>query len=339
MDGMHDLIAPSRLLDVAQKAGVSIMTVSRALRAPGKVAPATLARVQEAMTATGYVPNLVAGTLAGGSSRVVAAIVPSIRNSLFASTIQGLQEALRADGYALMLGDSGYSASEEEALVRSFLGQRPAGLVLHATTHTTATRDMLARAGIPVVETGNLTPKPLDMVASYSNAAAAQAMTMHLAGRGYRRIAFVSLPTALTERARERRRGYRAGLRACGLAENPALVVEAGQGFGSGAEAVQRLMALPTPPDAAFFAGDVLALGALLECQRQGWAVPGQLAIAGFDDHEVATQVVPALTVLRVPRDLLGRQAAAMIFQRMRGQGGQGGRFDCGFEVVQRGST
>lgn len=98
-------------------------------------------------------------------------------------------------------------------------------------------------------------------------------------------------------------------------------------------------MALPDPPDAAFFAGDVLALGALLECQRQGWAVPGRLAVAGFDDHEVATQVMPALTVPRVPRDLLGRQAAAMIFERLRGQAGPGGRFDCGFEVVQRGST
>lgn len=336
---MHNLVALSRLLDVAKLAGVSIMTVSRALRAPGKVAPATLVRVQDAMAAIGYVPNLVAGTLAGGSSRVVAAIVPSIQNSLFASTIQGLQEALRAEGYALMLGDSGYSAIDEEELVRSFLGQRPAGLVLHATTHTPATRDMLARAGVPVVETGNLVPRPLDMVASYNNAAAARAMTLHLAGRGYQRIAFVSLPAAMTERARERRRGYRAGLRARGLTEDPALVIEAGQGFASGAEAVRRLMALPMPPDAAFFAGDVLALGALLECQRQGWAVPGRLAVAGFDDHEIATQVFPALTVLRVQRDLLGRQAAAMIFQRLRGESTQGGRFDCGFEVVQRNST
>jgi len=336
---MHDLVAPSRLLDVARLAGVSIMTVSRALRAPGKVAPATLARVQDAMAATGYVPNLVAGTLAGGSSRVVAAIVPSIQNSLFASTIQGLQEALRAEGYALMLGDSGYSQRDEEGLVRSFLGQRPAGLVLHATTHTEGVRDMLARAGIPVVETGNLTARPLDMAASYSNAAAARAMTLHLAGRGYRRIAFVSLPLAMTERARERRRGYRAGLRACGLLEEPAWVLEAGQGFASGAEAVRHLMDLPDPPDAAFFAGDVLALGALLECQRQGWAVPERLAIAGFDDHEIATQVLPALTVLRVPRDVLGRQAAAMILQRLRGEASRGARFDCGFEVIQRGST
>jgi len=254
-------------------------------------------------------------------------------------SLQGLQEALRAGGCALMLGDSGYSARDEEALIRSFLGQRPAGLVLHATTHTAGTRDMLARARVPVVETGNLAPRPLDMVASYDNAPAARAMTLHLAGRGYRRIAFVSLPAAMTERARERRRGYRAGLRASGLPEDPALVLEAGQGFASGADAVRRLMALSSPPDAAFFAGDVLAFGALLECQRQGWAVPDRLAVAGFDDHEVATQVSPALTVLRAPRDLLGRQAAAMIFERLRGGGGPDGRFDCGFEVVQRGST
>lgn len=189
------------------------------------------------------------------------------------------------------------------------------------------------------METGNLAPRPLDMVASYDNAAAARAMTLHLAGRGYRRIAFVNLPAAMTERTRERRCGYRAGLRASGLPEDPALVLEAGQGFASGADAVRRLMALPSSPDAAFFAGDMLALGALLECQRQGWAVPDRLAVSRFDDHEVATQVSPALTVLRAPRDLLGRQAAAMIFERLRGGGGPGGRSDCGFEVVQRGST
>ena len=259
-------------------------------------------------------------------------------NSLFTSTIEGVSDTFRAAGISLLVADSHYSALEEEEVLTRILGQRPCGLVLHGTTHTDRTRSMIARSGISVVEVGNLTENPLDMVASYSNAAASRAMTLHLAKRGYRRIAFVSLPVELTERAAERRRGYFEAKAEAGLEHDAAWLVEAPQGFAAGAQALNVLMDLRRRPDCVFSAGDVLAFGALMEASRKGWAVPKEIAIAGFDDHEFADQLIPAVTTLRIPRYEIGVISARMLLDRLENRVPDP-VWDCGFELIQREST
>ena len=137
--------------DVARAAGVSMITVSRALNAPDKVAPATLARVRAAIDSLRYVPNLMAGSLASKRSRIVAAIVPTIANSIFSETIDGLAQALATRGYQLLLGQTHYSADEEAALVGAFLGRRVDGIVLTGLGHARGVRARLERAAFPVV--------------------------------------------------------------------------------------------------------------------------------------------------------------------------------------------
>jgi LacI family gluconate utilization system Gnt-I transcriptional repressor len=329
----------ARLDDVARLASVSAMTVSRALRSPDKVSAETRARIAAAIDSVGYVPNLVAGGLSSNRSNVAAAIVPSILNSLFASMLHGMSDQLRRNGYSLMVGDSGYSLIDEERLIESFLAQRPCGMFLHSTSHTERATRLLKRAGIPVIETGNLRRQPLDSVVSFSNFAAAKAMTLHLAARGYRKIAFVSLPVRQNDRARERRRGYEAALRKLGRPVEPALLWEAPGGFASGAEALVGLLAAQPGIDAVFFSGDVFAIGALLECARRGWAVPGRVAIAGFDDSEIATQIVPGLTTLSIPRAEIGQKAAQILLGRLADKSAAPERVDVGFSIVQRDST
>ncbi|WP_219929728.1 LacI family DNA-binding transcriptional regulator [Teichococcus aestuarii] len=328
-----------RMRDVALRAGVSTMTVSRVLSDPGKVSAEVRQRVMAAIEAAGYVPNRLAGSLSSRHSRVIGLIVPSLENSLFAPTIQGISEVLRRNGYQLMVADCGGSDAEEEALVTAFLAQRVAGLVLHNTRHTAAARAMIRRAGIPVVETGTLTPKPLDMVVSYSNHEASRAMTLHLHRLGYRRIGFVSLPAAGNNRALARQGGYRAALAEAGLPPEPRLMLEMPPGLPSGAEAVVRLAEGPVPADAIFFAGDVLAVGALFECQRRGWAVPGRVGIAAFDNIEILGQMVPPITTLRLPRAEIGRRAAEILLDRIQGRSAGPVRVDLGFEIIQRAST
>ncbi len=329
----------ARMQDVAKRASVSAMTVSRALRDPSQVSEKTRRRITRAIRDVGYVPNELAGGLRTlNRTKLVAAIVPSVRNSLFAATSQGMSDALRAHGINLMLGDSHYSPDEETNLVTAFLAQRPCGIILHDAVRSSHTRKLLRKASIPIVEVGDLTRRPLDMAVSYSNFAAAQAMTRHLLARGYRRIAFASLPPAITARSAARLRGYQAALREARRHADPALIIGVESGFASGAEALVRLVAAGA--DAIFFAGDVLAVGAALECQRRGWSVPERVALASFDDHEIAAQVTPALTALRIPRYEIGRRAAELILERHNGvKHRKPVVIDMGFEIVARAST
>lgn len=328
-----------RMQDVAAQAGVSPMSVSRALRDPATVSKTMRERVMAAVEKAGYVPNRIAGSLSSRQSCVVGLIVPGISNSLYASTTQAITDELRAHGLHLLIAHCGHDIAAEEEAIGAFLAQRVCGLILHGTRHTARARAIIRAAGVPTVEIGRLTRTPLDMCVSYSGSAAAKAMVLRLGRLGYRRIGFVSLDLRGNDRAAERRRGYLAGLRALGREALPDLALVAQPGFAGGADAVVALLARDPGIDAIFFAADVMAVGALFECQRRGWAVPGRLAIASFDDVELLSHVVPTLTTLRIPREEIGRRSAAMLVRRMHGPVGDPAVVDLGFAIVERGST
>lgn len=333
-----------RIQDVADYAGVSAMTVSRALRQPEKVSERLRRRVAEAVDRVGYLPNRIAASLSSNRSNVVGLILPSLRNSLFADTIQGISDVLHDAGHHLMIADSGYALAEEEAAIRAFLQHRVCGLLLHNTWHTDSARRLIAQVSVPVVEIGDLTPRPLDMTVSYSNFEAARAMTLLLAHRGNRHIGFVTLPLEDNVRSVERRRGYLAALAECGLEADPKLVLEMPGGIGPGAEAIGRLVEANPRVDAVFFAGDVLAVGAMLECQRRGWAVPGCIAIASFDDVDLLSYANPPVTTVRIPRYDIGRRSAEVLLDRLPGHAPERGStepvaVDLAFQIIERGST
>jgi LacI family gluconate utilization system Gnt-I transcriptional repressor len=330
----------ARMKEVALRAKVSTMSVSRALRSPESVNPETLRRVQKAVREIGYVPNHLAGGLkAPTRTKLAAAIVPSVRNSLFAGTLQGLSDTLRKSGINLMLGDSEYSQSEEESLIAAFLAHRPCGLVLHNSTHTPGARRLLQKSGIPIVEVGNLNWRPVDLMVSFSNFEAAKAMTEHLLARGYSKIAIVGLRAAGNERVSERQRGYLAALNEAKIPNRDAIVVETSGGHESGAQAIVHLLERRPDIDAVFFAGDVLAIGAMMECRRRGWHVPGRVAIAGFDDWEISRQFETPITAIDIPRYRIGQCAAELILRRLNGEKDEIKQVDVGFRIIERKST
>lgn len=341
-DGMakdKDITDSPTIGDVAAAAGVSMMTVSRSIREPDKVSEATRAKVQNAIARTGYVVNSSASALKSRRTRVVAIIVPSIRNSLFSATIQGLARRLRERNYSLIVADSEYDRQEETRLLADLLSQRPCGLVLHEMVHTDEALSLIKRTGVPVVEVGDLADDPIDSVVSYSNRAATKAMTEYLIARGYQRIAFVSLPVSFSDRSAARQQGYKEALSDAGMILDPSLILEAESGYEAGTRAISRLMEIDLGVDAVFFAGDVHAFGALFECQRRGWRVPHDIAIAGFDDYELAQQVVPGITTLSIPRVAIGEHAADIIIDRSEGNLESHQAINLGFSVLPRGST
>ncbi|MGE0801720.1 MAG: LacI family DNA-binding transcriptional regulator [Lautropia sp.] len=328
------------LATVAQLAGVSMMTVSRVLRGTGRVSPQTRERVFRIVEETGYVPNLAARALASNDSRIVAAVVPSISNSMFAETLHGLSDVLREAGYFLAVAHCGYSRREEFEVVKALLGQRPSGIFLHNTVHLPATVELLRKQQVPVFETGDLTARPIDSVVSYSNRAAGRAMTEHLLQKGYRRIAFASAFRHSNDRVQERRRGYHAALRAAGIAPDPAAEFEGDPEPVAGARLLHGILSRCPDVDAIFFAGERLAIGAFFEAQRSGIPVPGRVAIAGFDFYEMNSQIYPSgITTIAAPRRRIGMLAARQLLERLRDPAIGPRSTDLGFELAERGST
>ena len=327
--------------DVAMRAGVSTMTVSRALNEPGKVSDEMRERVLRAVKEIGYLPNHLAGSLSSNRSTTIGLIVPSIDNSIYTQTVKGLSEVLKRSGFQLMIAESGYDPNEEEELITALLSHRVSGLVLHSTEHTPQAIEKIRKSGVPVVENGNIPEKPLDMVVSYSNRDASYAMTMHLGRLGYRKIAFASLYSVHNDRSKDRLEGYLAALKQLAIPANPRLIVETERGLAAGAELMARVMQTTPEVDALFCAGDVLAVGALFEAQRRNWAVPGRIALASFDDVDLLRHVTPSVTTLRLPRYDIGDRTARILLSRIM-EGAEhlrGSMVDLKFEVIQREST
>jgi LacI family gluconate utilization system Gnt-I transcriptional repressor len=327
------------MADVARLAGVSVMTVSRALRDPASVTDRTRSRVTAAAAEIAYVQDRAAGALKSGVSNIVAAIVPSLRNSLFTEMLQGLADGLSGFGLVLTVGDGRYSAAEEQRVVAEFLSLRPRGIVLHETVHRPDTKRMLKRARVPVIEVGDLPRSPIDAAVSFSNEKAAGAVTAHLIEGGRRRIGFLTLPVTRSARSKARLLGYRTALEEAGLPFDPARIAEVEGGYEAGAQGLARLLDRSRDLDAVFGAGDVLALGALFEARRRGLAVPGDLAVASFDDHEVCRVTDPPLTSLAIPRYEIGRMCADIIGQRRGGLPEEKRVRDVGFSLRVRAST
>jgi LacI family transcriptional regulator, gluconate utilization system Gnt-I transcriptional repressor len=328
-----------RLIDVARVARVAPMTVSRALREPDKVAPATRARVAAAVEKTGYVPDLVASSLTRGRTRLVGIVVPTLTASIYAATVTGVTETLRRHGFEALIGDSGYELDTEEKLIAAFLGRRADGIVLSNVTHTGNARRLLERARVPVVETGNLTEDPIDMVVGFSNADAARDMLAHLVGRGHRTIGFIGAPRSGNPQAIDRRRAYDAAVRKHRLTRASTLAVECASDIAAGGAALDHILERNPDVSAIFAASEVRAIGALLQCQRRGVAVPGRIAIAGFNDALLGGHLVPRLTTVRVPRHEIGRRAAQMIVDRLAGRPMSSTVVDLGYEIAVRESA
>lgn len=322
--------------DVAHLAGVSLVTVSRVLNTPDAVTPSTRQAVMAAVRRIGYVPNLTAGALAGSRSRIIAAIVPTIANSIFADTIQGLSDRLEKAGYTILLGQTGYDAQRERALVTAMLGRRPDALMLVGAPLSPATGRMLAAAGIPIVQTWEMMRRPIDHVVGFSNAAAGRVVAEHFIARGHRHIGFVGGADA---RSKARREGFEAALGAAGITPLPGITVPSPGMVAHGRDSLSRILAEGKPVDALFLSTDVLAIGALLECQRQGIAVPQRLAIAGFGDQDLAREMVPPLTTVRISGLEIGGRAADLLLDAVDGKPSGAQRIDLGVQLIVRATT
>ena len=341
---MTKRIAAPTMADVASRAGVSTMTVSRALKDGASIAPETRRRIMKAVDELGYVLDLSAGSLSSKRSGFVAALIPSINNSNFADTARGLTDALAGSGLQLLLAYTDYSVEKEEELIGSMLRRRPEAIVVTGGSHTPRARKLLENAGIPVVETWDLPGRPVRHVVGFSNAEASKALVRYLHGKGYRRIAFIGGTTNRDTRGADRRAGYEAAMAELGLTESRVI------SFGTppismkqGGEAVVRLVEQWPQVEAAICVSVLSAFGAVMECNRRKWKVPERIAIAGFGDFEISSCCHPAITTVGVHCYDIGYRAGDLLLRAIEGERNgtpvPAETIITDFEVIPRNST
>ena len=321
------------LQDVARVAGLSPITVSRALNTPSVVRPETIARVRQAVELTGYIPNLLAGGLASRRSRLVAAIVPQLFNAMFTETIQGLGDQLAASGYHLLLSLSEYSPQLEGELVSALLSRQPDGIVLFGINHAPETRKRLLSARVPVVETWDLTPTPIDMLVGFSHQKIGESIARYLYDKGYRRFGLV---WADDERANVRRQGLEAVLAEHGITDIPACLLPLPTTLELGRRGLKTLLAANHSLDVIVCSSDALAQGVLTEAQVRGIAVPRELAIMGFGDLNFSAHTSPSISSVHIDKRAIGIQAANALLARIEGQSVDNKIIDVGFELIAR---
>ncbi|MCV6594300.1 MAG: LacI family DNA-binding transcriptional regulator [Silicimonas sp.] len=307
--------------DVARAVGMSPMTVSRALRSDSSVSLETRTRIRAAADRLGYVYDGTAAAFRTRKSGFVALTLPSLNNANFAETYRGLSEAMAGSGMQLLLGATNYQVEKEEELVRQLLARNPEALVLTGGHHTAAMRDLVAARNLPLVEMWDLPEAPLGHAVGVSTEAAMALVVAHLVETGRRRFAFLGASEGTDRRGAARRAAVEAAARSHGLPQ--VAFIDAGPApvsMRQGAARVAEIGREIADHDALICVSDPVAFGALSACARLGLDVPGDLAITGFGQFEVAEVAVPQITTVAVEAHRIGEEVAGLLDALLAGE-------------------
>ena len=305
---------------VAAAAGVSTATVSRTLNQPDSVRDALRQRVEAAVAALGYVPNAGARSMMLRRSGTIGAIFPTVDNAIFAKAIDALQRRLSRAGQQLLIATSDYDADAEMRQAMNLVSRGADALALCGVGQRRELIEFLRQRDLPCVHVMSLSNDPFITSVGFDNAAAIGQAVRYLLDLGHRRIAMLAGVTRDNDRATARVEGVRQALAAAGLDLPARRLVERRYGISDAREGFRELLATRPRPTAIVCGNDVLAFGALLEAQHAGIEVPKSLSIVGFDDLELANQLHPALTTVRVPAEEMWNVAADRLLASLRGE-------------------
>jgi LacI family gluconate utilization system Gnt-I transcriptional repressor len=318
------------LADVARRAGVGESTVSRVLRNKGSVSKQTREKILKVAADLHYVPNRIAGTLASMTSKLVGIVIPSVGNTVVPEVLAGANQVLEDAGFQPVIGVSNYDPLREEALIESILSWRPGGLLVAGLEHTARARAMLKGCGVRVVEMIDIDGEGIDIVVGSSHRMAGRKSAEHLLARGYRRIGYVGHDFTVDIRAGKRLDGFHATLAEHGLdfaekevASTGASSVEAGR------TGLARILERRRDLDAVYFSNDDLAIGGYFHCLANAIAVPGDLALFGYNGLEIAQLTPLPISTIRSPRFAMGKKGAELLLS-----GGPSEVVDLGFELI-----
>ncbi|ATZ10100.1 DNA-binding transcriptional regulator CytR [Erwinia amylovora] len=324
--------------DVANKAGVSTATVSRALMNPEKVSAATRSKVEQAVIAVGYSAHSIARNARRGESRTILVIVPDICDPFFSEIIRGIEVVAAGHGYLVLIGDCAHQNQQDKSFLNMMLTRQTDGVVLLGSLIPFDISMEDPRILPPMVMANEFAPQREIPTVHIDNLTAAFEAVSHLQKLGHRRIACICGPEEMPL-CQYRLQGYIQALRRHGVTVDPQYIVRGDFTFDAGSQAMKQLMRLPQPPDALFCHSDIIALGAMSQAKSMGLRVPQDLSLIGFDDIELSRYSDPQLTTVAQPRFNIGREAMLLLLEQLQGKTVSNGSRLLDFELKIRGST
>ncbi len=304
------------LKDLANELGVSISTISRALKNHPDISPELSKKVQQLAQERNYSPNPLAMGLLKQHTKMIGVIVPDIVTHFFASIISGIESVAREHGYYIVISSSNESYFKETEAVQNLLKSRVEGFILCISQET---RDFshferVIRDEIPIVFFDRVWDSMDVPAVTVDGVEAVKAIIRHFRDNNCKRIAYISGPEHLNI-SKNRKEGYLEGLRECGYTFSPDLLIECNLSALEATSATQRLLSLTEKPDAIFAINDTLAFAAMKEIKKQGFKIPDDIALVGFTDEFHSTVVDPPLTSVTHPTFRMGQEAARLFFR------------------------
>ncbi len=324
--------------EVAEHAGVSVATVSRALQQPERVSPKTRARVMDAVQATGYKPNLMAVKFRSGKTHNLVVLVPTVANVFFARVISGMQEAAAEQGYALLLANTLGDSRVEEDYAKMVQTSQADGLIQLRAANPFDDAMTNAQGLLPMVNACEVLDAIPCPTVTLDNRAAARAMTEHLLALGHTRIAMIKGPQA-SPLTRERLAGYRDALTHAGISYDETLLFPGDFTLSAGYQAAGSILQTGDRPTAVFCENDETAIGAMQRLKQAGLRVPEDISVAGFDDIAFAAYCDPPLTTIAQPAEEFGRTAVSQLLDVLSGRTRRAPKIIIPFDLVVRQST
>jgi LacI family transcriptional regulator len=312
----------STLRDVAKRARVSPMTVSRVANGAPGVRPETRRRVEKAIADLGFIPNGVARGLKSSKTGALGLIVPDIVNPFFAVVVRGAETVARRAGYRLLLCISENDLTLERQYVEDMISHQVEGLLIAPVgDRSLANIQPLVQRKFPfVLMDRGVRGLDCDLVQG-DNLAGGRRLVRHLISIGHRRIAAIIEPDNVST-ARERLEGYRDALKSAGIAFDPELVAETSGDRSGGYSATHQILSLHPLPTAILAINNMTALGAMQAIRERGLKVPTDIALVCFDDVEHLAAISPFLTVMNQPAESFGTVAAQLLLDRIAGKAG-----------------
>lgn len=310
-----------RVTDVARLAECAPATVSRALNNPEKVSDEKRARIERAMRELGYVRNHAARALRSQRSNMVGVLIPTLDYALYARMVGAANAAFSQSGISTLIATYDYDLDTEVREARLLLERGAEGLMLVGDNHRAELHELLGQFGVPCVCTYVSSPGSRHPTVGFDNAAATAKLARHLIDLGHRTIGVISGLTKDNDRTTQRLEGIRAELHRHAIDLPDVLIAECPYSISRGREACALLLSRnDTPPTAIICGNDVLAQGALVECQARGLRVPRDISIVGFDNLEISMHSNPPLTTIDVPAEKMGIAAAEYILGTLNGE-------------------
>lgn len=328
----------SNIRAVAKKAGVSVATVSRALKKPDVVSEKTRKKVEEAAREVGYKPNMMAQVFRSKKNHSILVLVPDMSNPFFARVTSGIQKAARARGYNVILGNTQGNAQTEHELAQLLLTSRTDGIIQLSARYPLDEHEKSTDTLQPIVNCCECVDDDSMPTVRLDNREAAKALVDYLAGMGHKRIGVISGPPE-SPLTRERMAGYCESLSAYGLEYDERLVVEGDYSLEAGEAGIRQLLSRRDAPTAVFCFNDEMAFGAMRGIKQAGLDVPGDVSVAGFDDLPFSRYMEPALTSVRQPSEDFGPAAVSQLFKLMEGEAIRQRHKLMPFELAIRAST